>query len=323
MGNPLAMVTVFAVLIAAYVPSCRTPEVEPTVPPPLVQMQELWRAPSEAEHQDLFLGPWGADHAPDPKATYTFVKSKTGGINPGMTVTDPLGRRWSVKQAPHDGRGAEGPIEVVLSRVLSAVGYHQPPVYYVPSFTLADTFGTRIEPGGRFRLEHRQLKEIGDWSWQKNPFVGTRPYQGLLAILMLFNSSDLKNSNNTMYEFGSSSQQKERWYVVRDLGTALGESGKLRPLRSDPDAFERVPFFTGVENGFVVFDYRGFHGELVRDRITPADVRWASQLLAHLTDQQWHDVFRAGGYDLTLSERFIRRIRAKVADGLSLDVAAD
>lgn len=318
MGSRFMMVAAFPVLFATYMPSCRTPEVSPTLPPELVQIQELWRAPTEVAAQDLFNGSWGVEYAPEPAATYRFVKPKTSGVNPGMTARDPLGRTWSVKQAPHDGRAAEGPIEVVLSRVLAAVGYHQLPVYYLPSFTLADTFGTRVEPGGRFRLQHRNLKEVGTWSWQKNPFVGTRPYQGLLAILMLFNSSDLKNSNNTIYEFGAASGRVERWYVVRDLGTALGEPARLRPVRSDPEAFERVPFFTGVENGFVVFNYHGWHKELVRDRIAPDDVRWASDLLARLTVEQWHDAFRAGGYESAVAERFIQRIHGKIAEGRAL-----
>jgi hypothetical protein len=140
---------------------------------------------------------------------------------------------------------------------------------------------------------------------------------------MLFNGSDLKNSNNTIYRFRASSKQGERWYVVRDLGTALGEPARMRPLRNDPDAFERIPFFTGVENGFVVFDFRGWHNELVDGRITAEDVWWASELLARLSDQQWHEAFSAGGYERTVAERFVRRIREKLAEGLSLGVAAD
>ena len=40
------------------------------------------------------------------------------------------GVEWSVKLGP------EAHTEVVLSRVLSAVGYHQPPVYYLPAWQL-------------------------------------------------------------------------------------------------------------------------------------------------------------------------------------------
>ncbi|HKF70012.1 MAG TPA: hypothetical protein VKB36_25880, partial [Vicinamibacterales bacterium] len=160
----------------------------------------LWQRPADIRSGDLFLGPWGAGYAPDPSATYTFVSPKKHGVNPGMVVRDDRGRVWHVKQAPHNSQGAEGPVEVVLSRVLSAVGYHQPPVYYLPSFRLADGSGTHVAPGGRFRLAEASLKAQGPWAWRQNPFVGTRPYEGLLATLLVFNSWDLKDSNNTIYE---------------------------------------------------------------------------------------------------------------------------
>jgi hypothetical protein len=310
-------------VFATYYPSCRTPEVSPTMGADLVRLEELWRAPASIAAEDLFNGRWGPEYAPDPDAAYRFVKPKTRGVNPGMTVADPLGRSWSVKQSPHDGRAAEGPVEVVLSRVLAAVGYHQPPVYYLPSFTLVDTFGSRVEGGGRFRLQHRDLREVDTWSWQQNPFVGTEPYQGLLVILMMFNSSDLKNSNNTIYQYRADPDRVERWYVVRDLGTALGDTARMRPERSNPELFDSTPFVTGVDNGFVLFGaYRGWHAELVQARITEQDVRWAGNLLAQLTDEQWHDAFRAGGYDRPTADRFIHRLTEKIAQAQSVGHAS-
>jgi hypothetical protein len=294
-------------------------ELRPTVPASQAPTDELWQAPRDIAAQDLFNGAWGAASAPDPQSAYRFLRPKRTGVNPGMTVVDDKGRRWSVKQTPHDDRGPEGPVEVVLSRVLAAVGYHQPPVYLLPSFTLTDTFGARVEPGGRFRLHHPELEERQAWSWQQNPFVGTTPYHGLLVILLMFNSADLKNSNNSVYEHRAADGAIERWYVVRDLGSALGTMTGLRPLRNDPGRFETVPFFTGVERGYVLFGgYSASHQELVRDRITPADVRWASDLLAQLVEAQWHDAFRAAGYERPVAARFIRKLRAKVAEGQTL-----
>jgi hypothetical protein len=228
-------------------------------------------------------------------------------------VTDPAGREWHVKQPPHNDQGAEGPIEVTLSRVLSAVGYHQPPVYFMSSLTVAYGRGSHVEPGGRFRLTDKLLKHVGEWSWQQNPFVGTRPYQGLLVILLMFNSSDLKNENNALYTVKTEEGVKQ-WYVVRDLGTALGETGKLAPQRGDPDIFDRAPFITGVKDGFVQFNYHGWHQELFT-HITPSDVGWASALLGQLSDGQWADAFRAGGYPPAVADRFIGRLQQKVAEG--------
>ncbi len=302
-------------LLALYYPGC-TPQVEPTAPQRDRSVGELWQRPADMESRDLYYGPWGREHAPDATATYTLVARKQQGTNPGLTVTDSLEREWHVKQPPHNTQGDEGPIEVALSRVLSAVGYHQPPVYFVPSISVREGKRAHVEPGGRFRLTDKSIKHVSEWSWQQNPFVGTRPYQGLLVILVMFNSSDLKNVNNALYAVNDGGEVKQ-WYVVRDLGTALGETGRLAPQRGDPDVFELAPFITGVRNGFVTFNYRGWHRELF-EHITPDDVLWACELLGRLSDRQWADAFRAGGYAPVLADRFIRRLHEKIAEGRRL-----
>jgi len=285
-------------------------------------MSSWWQAPDNLQSRDLFNGPWGAAHAPDPQAEYTFVRPKTGGFNPGMIVRDPHGREWHVKQ-PSGHSGDEGPSEVALSRVLSALGYHQPPVYYLRSFKMRDGSGVHLEQGGRFRLDSPALVSQGEWSWQKNPFVGQRPYQGLLVILLMFNSSDLKNSNNTLYEYKPTAGAAARhWYVVRDLGLCLGETGRFSPERNNLDVFSRTRFITGENHGFVEFDYHGLHKELVRRRITREDVRWAAALVGGLTDRQWQDAFRAGGYEPGLAMRFIEILRGRIAQAQHVDLIA-
>jgi hypothetical protein len=315
------LLVVTPALFAMYVPTC-APRLEPLRTPEAVPMDSLWEYPADITHSDLFYGPWGPERAPDATTRYRLQAIKRSGVNPGMSVRDTDGRKWSVKQAPPEGGQAEGPVEVTLSRVLSAVGYHQPPVYFLPSFTLVDNWGEHRERGGRFRLSEPSLKDRGDWSWQRNPFVGTMPYQGLLVILVLFNGSDLKNSNNTLYEHRGE-ELVEPWFVVRDLGTALGETGRFAPRRGDPDRFERQRFITGIRDGFVEFDYHGYHQELVRGRIRPAHVLWACNLLALLADAQWDDAFRAGGFAPRDAARFIRKIKANIATGRQLGLSVD
>ena len=283
-------------------------------------VSELWVPPADLEQRDLLHGPWGAALAPDPQATYRFIEPKRGGVNPGMTVRDPQGRTWKVKQAPPTTlRNSEGPIEVTLSRVLSAVGYHQPPVYFLPSFLVEKDGKVRRVPGGRFRLSHEDLDTVGIWSWLDNPYTNTYEQRGLLVILLMFNSSDLKDSNNALYEYKPrGAPEARRWYVVRDLGTALGETGRIAPQRGDPDIFEKRGFIRGVHQGFVEFYYGGRHEELFQRRITPGDVVWASRLLGRLTPRQWSDAFRAGGYRADRAERFIGRLQEKVEEGLQL-----
>jgi len=165
--------------------------------------------------------------------------------------------------------------------------------------------------------------EIGDWSWQQNPFVGTKPYQGLLVILLMFNSSDLKNSNNTLYEYKpSAGGAATYWYVVRDLGLCLGETGRFSPVRNNLDVFYRTQFITGERRGFIEFDFHGLNKGLVRNRITRDDVRWAAALIGGLSDRQWRDAFRAGGYSPDLAARFIKILQGRVSDAKRVDVIA-
>ncbi|HEY6212124.1 MAG TPA: hypothetical protein VIW45_07555 [Vicinamibacterales bacterium] len=303
-------------LVAACCTACVAPILRSTASgtPTPGQSAELWESPSDLAGQNLFDGPWGKELAPDPDAIYAFVSAKSVGISPGYAVVDPQGREWSVKQGP------EAKVEVVVSRVLSALGYHQPPVYYLPRWTLASGRSRRIESEARFRPKHAGLKDDGEWSWQANPFVGTRPFDGLRVLMLILNESDLKNSNNTLYAVAGSRERPtapRRWYVVRDIGTALGETGRLDPKRSDNGKFERTGFITGVTNGSVDFDYDGRHQELAA-HISPDDVRWMCGLLSQLTVAQWRDAFRAGGYDMATGDRFIARLTGKIAEGRAL-----
>src|SRR5437899_12932328 len=115
---------VLSLLLTIYLPFCAA-AVKPTGAPSMTQksMAEFWVQPKNLAAADTYYGPWGDKHAPDSKAVYTFVATKTHGNSPGLTVRGPDGVEWSVKQ------GREGPVEVTLSRVLTAVGYHQPPGY--------------------------------------------------------------------------------------------------------------------------------------------------------------------------------------------------
>ena len=277
----------------------------------------LWERPADLSSRDLFYGPWGRENAPAPDDTYRLVERKHHGVNPGLTVVDSRGREWSVKQPPTGHFDSEVGVELALSRLLWAVGYHQPPSYYLPAFTLKDAWGTRSEIGGRFRLKDERLKSGDAWSWQENPFIGSRPYRGLLVMMMMFNSTDLKNSNNSLYEYRDRGIVQQR-YVVRDLGAALGDTDRFAPRKGSPEAFEQEPFIVGVNNGFVEFAYKGWYAPLVRDQITPDDVAWTSNLLGQLTAKQWQDAFRAAGFAPADADRFIRKLREKVQQGRDL-----
>ena len=113
------MMSTLPAVLGMYMPFC-TASVRLTPIPADAPPATLWEQPAGNGERDLFYGPWGREHAPSPNDIYTLVQVKHSGINPGLTVRDSEGREWSVKQ-PFSESDDEGPTEVVLSRVLSAV----------------------------------------------------------------------------------------------------------------------------------------------------------------------------------------------------------
>ena len=206
---------------------------------------------------------------------------------------------------------------MTASRLVWALGYHQPPVYFLEQWTLAGGDNPGPQTRARFRPDLPGLKNVGEWGWQSNPFMGSQPLRGLLVMMVMLNNSDLKPAQNIIYDLRAEREGARRWYVVRDLGHSFGETGKFRADRNDVLEFETEVFTKGVENGKVKFNWSGFHGQLLDD-ITPADVHWTCERLARLSDAQWADAFRAGGYEPMLAERYIRRFKQKIAEGLAL-----
>jgi hypothetical protein len=301
-------------LIAFSLTACRAPRIKSTADGPLSkdQLAQLWTQPES--RRDLFLGVGGARLAPDPSAKYTVIEIKRGGFSRGYTVTGPGDREWSVKFPPEAGT------EVIASRIHWGIGYHQPPIYLLPEWTAEKATSPNPQLPARFREKDPDLNglEAGDpWSYYQNPFVGTRQLNGLLVLQAMLGNSDLKDEQNVIYSLARESEGSKRWYVARDLGHTFGRTGVIDAPRGDIEAFEKTPFIRGVEGGRVRFEYRGRHKALFDD-IAPADVRWVCERLETLSDQQWHDAFRAGGVDRQMADRFIRRMKQKIAEGLAL-----
>jgi hypothetical protein len=299
--------------IAACSAACggRTVVVTPRQPVTAAQLAELWVDPGSTP-RDLFWGVGGRRRAPAPQTAFTVIGKDSTGFSVSYDVTSPDAIEWSAKL------GAEAQTEVVVSRLLWGLGYHQPPTYYLPSWTVAGE-GNRKESEARFRPKLAQLDRRSEvWSWADNPFSGTRELKGLLVILLMLNSTDLKDDNNSIYEV-TPPLGRGRWFVVRDLGASLGETGKLYPRRNWLEGFESQAFITAVSGSSVEFDYDGRHQELL-SMIGPGDVQWAARRMARLTDRQWQDAFRAGNYAPPRAERYIARMKEKIADGLALRV---
>jgi hypothetical protein len=269
-------------------------------------IDELWRDPGNVAAKDLRFGRGGKSLLPSASIAYEFKDSDLTGYSSGYDVVDPQGREWDVKT------GDEGQTEVVTSRLLWAVGFHQPIVYFVPEWQM--TNGPVSKPNsGRFRLSSDHKTE-GEWSWTDNPFAGTRQLKGLIVANLIVNNWDLKPSQNRIY---TGVNGPDRWFVVQDLGASLGKTAWPVGNRNNVDDFETQKLVLGVQDGRVQFDYHARHKDLLAD-ITPADVVWICRLLDRITDRQWADLFAGAHMAEEVGRRYTRKIKSKIQEGLAL-----
>jgi hypothetical protein len=280
--------------------------------PSRAELAELWiDAPAG---RDLFYGVGGRRLMPNADEPFKVIEIKTTGFSDGYTLTDANKHEWSAKFPP------EASTEVISSRLLWGLGYHQPPIYLLTKWHADGGAEPNPQRPARFREKKPDfygLEDKGPWSYYEGPFVGSRPLNGLLVLQAMLGNSDLKDDQNALYTLNRPVEGAAKWYVARDLGQTLGRTGTFDAPRGDIDAFEKTRFITGVTNGHVQLDYHGRH-ETLFEKISVADVEWICRRLDRLSDRQWRDAFRAGGYNAELSARFIRRMKAKIAEGLAL-----
>ena len=291
---------------------------------PTVDPSMLWAEPADLASRNFFDGAGGRAFAPAESSRFELIAVDSKGYSGGYDVRDRNGVKWSVKV------GNEAQPEVTVSRVLWGLGFHQPPVYLLHDWHLD---GVSVDPQSprmaRFRRDGEETKVVSEWSWYENPFVNSQPFQGLIVANLMLNNWDWKTSNNKIYDLPNAQSGPTRVYVVRDLGASLGKTSfpsflQWTPLRgmgqgsrNDVDGFEEQGFIERVDGQKVRFDYNGIHRKLV-DTITLDDVVWTARLMSRISDAQWRDAFRAGGFTPSQQQRYIAKLKSKIRDGLAL-----
>ena len=298
-------------------------QIKPTVSQPAAaRIERLWLEPVDIETRDLYYGPGGERLMPDSSAPFAFIRADASGYSPGYDVRDADGLEWSVKLGP------ESQPEVAVSRILWALGYHQPPTYHLNSWSMTGGQSGPQQPA-RFRPRLPEWKAAGEWSWYENDFIHTRPFKGLVVANLMLNNWDWKTSNNRIYELAGEGDAVRQVFVVQDVGASLGKTSYPKLLawlpsrglgqgsRNDLEGFESQGFIKAVEGDRVEFYYRGIYQSLL-DLLTAQDVIWTCELMSQLSDEQWHDAFRAAGYSDEHARRFVAKIKSKVEEGLRL-----
>jgi hypothetical protein len=291
----------------------------------------LWRDPGNIRNRDLYYGPGSKASAPVPP--FRFVKEVKEGGMPKFEVTDANGAKWRVKLGP------EAQAETVSSRLVWAVGYNAEESYYfdraridgMQSLSRGQKYvqGDSVI-GARFEPRRKDVERGANWSWDKNPFKGTRELNGLKTMMVLLNNWDTFKKNNRVLKVKDTGEDV---YTVTDLGATMGAARGVGGGRSknNADDFARSKFVSSVKNGNVKYAYdlkpkklgilsalwppyyfRQRSATNRMNKVPVQDAAWIGSQLSQLSDNQLRDTFRAAGYDQATTDKYVRTLRSRI-----------
>ena len=267
----------------------------------------LWREPTDISTRDLFYGPGGKEH--QPKGKLTFIEEKFNGVNPKFDVRDEDGVKWGVKF------GNEAKPETAATRLVWAVGYFTNEDYFIANLPVGDT---SLQRGrdliGHGKIEAVRLKrhnkgehQIGDWSWDKNPFVGTKELDGLKIMMEIICNTDLKTMQQHIYDVNGEEQR----YIAADLGASFGKAGKsVFRTKGKLSDYQALPLIKNAGPDFIDF----WHFK----HVPREHAKWIGGYLNQLSDEQISDAFRASGFTPEEVEGFTKKVRDKINELVEL-----
>jgi hypothetical protein len=292
----------------------------------------LWRDPGSVERLDLRGGPGGSHDAPKPP--FIFLEKHATGSQPTLSVRDAAGRKWRVKW------GNEVHSETFAVRMAWACGYFAEVTHFVPAGSISGTAGlAQLQEGvnpvdgtftnARFELDDPEVNKLFEehsWSWDDNPFVGTRELNGLKILVMLLSNWDTKDrrdvargSNTAIFEVKPRivpPRALEARYLVTDWGGSMGKWGAniVSRGRWDCQGYEgqTQEFVRGVERGLVMFGYAGQHTADIAHDISVDHARWFCAIVSRLSERQIIDALAASGASDEEQRCFARAIMARI-----------
>jgi hypothetical protein len=306
----------FVLLLLAISPATFGQDVQPQSPS--ADDPAIWTDPGNIAAKNLLYGSGGQKGEPNPPVI--FEKEDAKGTNPKFDVRDQDGTKWKVKL------GVEARPETVATRLLWAVGYFTEEDYLLADLKV-DGFPKHLQRGqdsikaegelhdARLKRHPKHAEKGDEWHWRKNPFTGTREFNGLRVMMSLMNNWDLKDENNAVYDDKDSGK---KLYMVTDLGASFGSIGyRLGPGRGKGNigAYKNSKFISHLHSAYVdftspahstvfgilgIFSIPDFVSRMrlrwIGRHIPRNDARWIGGLLSQLTPQQIKDAFHSAGY---------------------------
>lgn len=262
---------------------------------------------------------WGIGSEQEmPKPPFQFDKEDMTGTNPKIKIIDANGIKWNMKF------DEEVHAEIASSRIVWACGYMVEESYFIPSGKVEGVSGLSrakrfVGSDGSFTnaMFEKRPDDIArrriNWTWDSNPFVGSKELSGLAILNCLLSNWDAKPTNNNvlgMYE--SDGKSVKDWYLVADWGGTFGKTGGfMSHTKWDLADYSKQAFIDGASGNSVKFHYSGKMGSSLAN--IPRDhVKWFVGIVGQLSDAQIRDAFKAAGATAAETEGFSSQIRKRI-----------
>lgn len=275
----------------------------------------LWKEHPDITQVNLYWGVGGEEGVPKPP--FTFVKEDVTGTNPKVKVVDANGVKWNVKF------DEEVHAEVAASRLVWACGYMVEASYFVPSGKIIGVKGLNrakkfVGADGSFtnamfenRPETVARRNIR-WTWDSNPFVGTKEFSGLAILNVLLNNWDAKVDNNNVLGIYGDDNQVYDWYIQSDWGGTFGKmGGYFSHTKWDVNDYSKQAFISGVSGGRLQLNYSGKMGSSLKS-VPLEHAKWFAGIIGQLSDEQIRDAFKTAGATDQEVSAFSARVRSKI-----------
>ena len=201
-----------------------------------------------------------------------------------------------------------------------ALGFVTEELYYVANGTVAGITKLgrskdHINPKGmfskaRFRLRGEAAERAEErWTFEKNPFVGTKELSGLAILMTMLNNWDIRGTrNNRILRVDG-----EERHIVSDIGATFGKMGTfpVPHTKWNVEDFKKEEFIEKVKDGRLDLDYEGY-GAI--NQVPLEHARWFAGLVSQLTDEQLQAGLGASGADEVEVVGFAARLREKITE---------
>jgi hypothetical protein len=324
------LIAILAIALLLLIPNYTMATKKSSVIP--TEKSVIWQDPGDISSRNLYFAQGSEARAP--KGDFKIIEAKKNGHQVNLILIDEQEEKWFAKV------GQEAQSETVATHLLWSVGYFTDETYFVPELSISninqalqqyDSLESEYFNKNNHLIDVRMEREdqhavAWEWNWFENPFVGTREFNGLRAMMALINNWDLKNSNN---KISFDEKSNRYYYAVHDIGACFGKTGGLGSRTvGEPKDYAEAIFLKNYDADYVdlimdskppailainpsYWEKRTKMSKITR-QIPRADARWIGELLGKLSEEQLADAFRAANYSPEEIRQYTEALRFRI-----------